>query len=185
MAPWIWTFIFLGISLLLGIMEIFVPSGGVLAFLALSALVGSIVFAFQTHLLFGSLYLFATSIGIPIFLWYAFQWWPNTMIGRRILLNPEEDPALTPNAELERLKKLVGKRGVAKSKMMLSGLIEVEGRRLNALSESVIIEPGEEIVVVSVDGINMIVRPTTKKDAPVVQPTREPEPTIDDPFAVS
>ncbi len=183
MDSWVWTFIFLGIAVLFAVLEIFVPSGGLLAFLASTVLLLSVVFAFLSHPLFGALYFFAVAVGVPVFLWHAFKWWPNTMMGRRILLNPEEDPALQPDAELERLKKLVGKRGVARCKMMLSGQIEVEGRRLNALSESTIIEVGDEVVVVSVDGINVIVRPLSKKEPKPVPPTGETEPTIEDPFA--
>jgi len=181
MDPWFWMIVFLGVAVCFAVMEVFIPSGGVLAFMAAAALLGSIVFAFLSGPLFGSLYFTAVTIGVPVFLYYAFQWWPNTAVGRRILLNPEEDPALQPNAELEHLKALAGKRGIAKSKMMLSGLIEVEGQRLNALSESAVVESGDEIIVVSVDGINVIVRPVAKKTALAVT-SEESEPTVDDPF---
>ena len=164
------------------VLEIFVPSGGLLAFMAVTTLLGSVVFAFLSGPTFGALYFVAVAIGVPIFLWHAFKWWPNTAIGRRILLNPEDDPALQPDVELERLKSLVGKRGIAKSRMMLSGLIEVEGRRLNALSESAVIENGEEIVVLSVDGINVIVRPSSPKAA-IPTASEKAVPTVEDPFA--
>ena len=183
MDSWIWTFVFLAVAFCFAVLEIFVPSGGVLALMAVSTLLASIVFAFLSGPLFGFLYFFAVTIAVPIFLWYAIKWWPNTAVGRRILLNPEEDPALRPDIELERLKTLVGKHGIAKSKMMLSGLIEVEGRRLNAISESAIIESGDEVVVVSVDGINVIVRAAAKKNSVSSLPPREAEPIIEDPFA--
>ena len=182
MDSWVWTILFLAVAVCFAFAEIFVPSGGALAFMAVATLLVSVVFAFFSGPLFGTAYFAAVTVGVPVFLWYAFNWWPNTVIGRRILLNPEEDPALQPNVELERLKTLIGKRGIARSQMMLSGLIEVEGRRLNALSESVIIEQGSEIVVVSADGINVIVRPVTKKTVASDTVSPEVEPTVEDPF---
>ena len=181
MDPWVWTLIFLLVALLFAVLEIFVPSGGVLIFMAVATLLGSVIFAFLSGPLFGSLYFFVIMIGVPVLLWYGLKWWPDTAVGRRILLNPEDDPALKPNVELENLKSLIGKHGIAKSKMMLSGLIEVEGRRLNALSESAIIETGDEVVVVSVDGINVIVRTAMGKTSVSLPPNAEP--IIEDPFA--
>jgi membrane protein implicated in regulation of membrane protease activity len=151
--------------------------------MAVTTLLVSVVFAFLSSPMFGSLYFAVITVGVPIFLWHAFKWWPNTLVGRRILLNPEEDPALQPNVELQHLKALTGKHGIAKSKMMFSGQIEVEGRRLNALSESTVVEIGDEVVVVSVDGINVIVRPVPKKTSIPDLPPKETEPTVEDPFA--
>ena len=183
MDSWLWTIVFLVAAICFAFAEIFVPAGGVLVFMAVVLLLGSVVFAFLSGPLFGTLYFVVVTVGVPIFLWHALQWWPNSTVGRRVLLNPEDDPALQPNDELERLKSLVGKHGIARSKMMLSGLIEIEGQRLNALSESAIVEIGDEIVVVSVDGINVIVRPLPKRATVSASPSKEAEPTVEDPFA--
>jgi membrane-bound serine protease (ClpP class) len=179
---WFWALIFLGLSLFFAVLEIFVPSGGILAFLSATTLLAGIVLAFQSNPLFGGLFMLGVAVSIPVFLWFAFKIFPNTIMGRRILLQPEEDPALQPNTELLALKQLVGKQGVARSKMMLSGQIEIDGKRINAISESEPIETGDSIIVTSVDGINILVR---KTDTPVnvtIDKT-EHEPTIDDPFA--
>ncbi|MDR0335720.1 MAG: hypothetical protein LBI18_01375 [Planctomycetaceae bacterium] len=181
---WFWALIFLGLSIFFGVLEIFVPSGGILAFLSATTLIAGILLAFQSSPLFGGFYMFGVAISLPIFLWFVFKILPHTIIGRRILLQPENDPALQPNMELVALKQLVGKQGVARSKMMLSGLIEVEGKRLNALSESEPLEPNDPIVVTSVDGINILVRKAADVRVNVTtEKTKTPEPTIDDPFA--
>jgi membrane-bound serine protease (ClpP class) len=183
---WYWVLIFLGLSIFFAVLEIFIPSGGILAFLSVTTLFASMVLAFQCSPLFGGIYLFGVSIGIPIFLWFAFKIWPQTVMGRRILLQPEDDPALQPDLELIALKQLVGKQGVARSKMMLSGLIEIEGKRINAISESEPLESGDAIVVTSVDGINILVRkinPPANTPQNTTTTKTEQEPTIDDPFA--
>ncbi|MDR3196321.1 MAG: hypothetical protein LBU34_00505 [Planctomycetaceae bacterium] len=179
---WFWALIFLGLSVFFAVLEIFIPSGGILAFLSVTTLFAGIILAFQCSPVFGGIYMFGVAVSIPVFLWFAFKIWPQTMMGRRILLQPEEDPALQPDPELLTLKQLVGKQGVARSKMMLSGQIEIEGKRLNAISESESLESGDLVVVTSVDGINILVR---KINAPVNVTTEktEQESTVDDPFA--
>jgi membrane-bound serine protease (ClpP class) len=177
-----WVLIFWGLSVFFAVLEIFIPSGGILAFLSVTTLLTSIVLAFQCSPVFGGMYMFGVAISIPIFLWFAFKIWPQTIMGRRILLQPEEDPALQPDPELLALKLLVGKQGVARSKMMLSGLIEINGKRLNAISESESLEPNDPIIVTSVNGINILVR---KIHVPVnvITDKTEQESTVDDPFA--
>ncbi|MDR0704250.1 MAG: hypothetical protein LBF88_04605 [Planctomycetaceae bacterium] len=133
---WFWALIFLGLSVFFAVLEVFITSGGILTFLSVTTLLTGIVLAFQCSPVWGGVYLFGVTVCIPVFLWFAFKIWPHTMMGRRILLQPEDDPALQPNTELLALKQLVGKQGMARSKMMLSGLIEIEGKRLNAISES-------------------------------------------------
>jgi membrane-bound serine protease (ClpP class) len=179
---WFWALIFLGLSLFFTVLELFVPSGGILVFLSATTLLVSVVLAFQNSPWFGGLFMLGIAVSIPVFLWFIFKIWPNTRMGHRILLQPEEDPALQPNTELMALKQLIGKRGVALSKMMLSGQIEIDGKRLNAISESESIETGNTIIVTSVDGINILVR-KINTSAHVTIDTTEQEPTIDDPFA--
>lgn len=186
MDPWFWTVIFFGLAALFAVLEFFITSGGILAFLSVAALVGSVVFAFLGNPYIGAGYVLGIAVGVPVLIWYLFKWWPDTAMGRQIMLDPETDPALQPDTELLARKELVGKRGVAKSKMMLSGLVEVEGKRLNAVSEMEPIEPGEEIVVVRVDGIDLLVRkalPMTAGDAEENPEIEGEVEAIVDPFA--
>lgn len=183
MDPWIWTLIFLGLAVVFAVLEIFIASGGILAFVSIAVLLTSVVFAFMDNIVFGGLYTAGLIIGCPILLWYAFRWWPESTMGRRIMLNPEEDPALQPDAELEARKQLVGKRGVARSKMMLSGQIEIDGKRYGAISDSETVEPGEAVVVVSVDGVNILVRKVDDKEVVAEEKPAEEIDAVEDPFA--
>jgi membrane-bound serine protease (ClpP class) len=179
-----WTIIWFLLSLFFAVLEIFVPSGGLLAFLSVSTLIISAVFAFYYHPLFGSGYLVALMIFVPFFLWWAVRFFPKTFMGRRIILNPD---GVQPNPKLESIKTFIGKAGVAKSKMMLSGLVEINGQKLNAVSESETIEVGEEIIAVRADGVNLLVRkfrpPNVSSQKMVVLETAEIPEDLEDPFA--
>ena len=183
MDPWLWTVIFFGLAILFAFLEFFVTSGGILAFLAVAALVGSVVFAFMGNPMAGAGYVGGVAVGVPVLLWFLFKWWPNTLMGRQIMLDPETDPALAPDEELLARKQLIGKHGVAKSKMVLSGLVEVEGKRLNAISETESVEPGEEIVVVRVDGIDVLVRKVPPVSVDAAAKSSDEVEAVEDPFA--
>jgi membrane-bound ClpP family serine protease len=53
----------------------------------------------------------------------------------------------------------VGKIGQAKSMMLPSGAVLVEGRTIDAVSEGMPIEPGQVVRVIEVRGTRVIVRP--------------------------
>jgi len=179
MYPVLWTFLFLGAAFVVAVLEVFLPSGGIFGVLALAFLITSIVFAFQANVFFGSFYTLFVCLLVPVFIWGALRIWPNTWIGRRILLEPGEDPALVPNEEQQSLKQLIGKQGIAKSKMLLGGLIEIEGNRYSAVSDAEPIESGEPVSVIRIEGTCVIVRKShlTKTVVPLADP-----PPIEDPF---
>ncbi|MDR1479489.1 MAG: NfeD family protein [Planctomycetaceae bacterium] len=186
---WLWSFACLGVGIFWGVLEVFVPSGGVLSFLMLVAIIGGIVFAFLQNTFFGAIYMFSIALLLPFLIWAAVLIWPHTMIGRRILINPEEDPALQPNSRLLALKKLVGKRGIARSKMIFSGQIEIDGCKYNAISDIESLEPDTPIVVIGLDGTTLLVHRAeeTINDQEIINlekttPNNIPE-TIYDPFA--
>jgi len=179
MYPVLWTFLFFGLAIIVAVLEMFLPSSGILAVLAIAFLITSIVLSFQADIVFGSFYTLITCCLVPVFLWTALTIWPNTWVGRRILLEPEEDPALVPDEEQQSLKQLIGKQGLAKSKMLLVGLIEIENKRYNAVSDAEPIEPGEVVSVIRIEGTSIIVR---KSNVPASMTTAETAPLVD-PFA--
>jgi len=174
--PVLWTFLFLCLAFVVALLEVFLPSAGLFAVLAIAFLITSIVFSFQADIVFGSLYTLFICLLVPLFLWAAISFWPNTWIGRRILLTPEDDPALFPDEEQQSLKQLVGKHGLAMSKMLLGGLIEIEGKRYSAVSDAEPIESGEMVRVFRIEGTSVIVRKSNV-------PQNAESPSLEDPFA--
>lgn len=179
MAPWAWTVILFFAACLLALLELFIPSGGLLGIMAFLALAGSIVFSFMLHPLYGAAYIAILLVIVPLFIWRLIDWWPRTFIGRRVLLDQEDDPALETTEEKERFRSLIGRLGLTKSRMMPSGVIEIDGIRYDAVTDGTPLDPGKPIVVVRADGINIIVR-ETKETASSVSKTLPRE--IEDPF---
>ena len=181
MSPWVWTIIFVFGGLLFAVLELFLPSGGILAFFSLAAFCAAVVFAFHQGIEFGLAFLGILMIGLPVLVWQLFMIWPHTPIGRRMLLEPDDDPALQPDPEKDIHQNLPGKTGVAQSRMMPSGIVLLEGIKYDALSEGEPIDPGTPVVVVQANKLNIVVRAVSATTIPI-QKSIEEAPVVPDPF---
>ena len=162
-AALIWGVLLLAVSIVLLALELFVPSGGLIAVLAAIAALGSILAFYRYDTTWGlvatGMYLVLGPIGIV----YGFKWWIHSPMGRRMILggNNEADP-LDPDspeaissehARQERaaqLRQLIGARGVALTSLRPVGAVKIEGQRIDALAESGVIESGTPIVVTEI-----------------------------------
>ncbi|HEY2838405.1 MAG TPA: NfeD family protein, partial [Pirellulales bacterium] len=107
----------------------------------------------------GFLFLTVTAVALPVTLMMAFRWWPKTPMGRRILLDvPKSEEVLPDSPERRWLRQMVGRVGVAKSLMLPSGAIEVDGHTIDALTEGTSIEAGQRVRVIAVSGNRVLVR---------------------------
>jgi len=157
MDPLVWATLLLVVGLTLVLLEILVPSGGMLGFLSISSLVGGVILAFYHRgAQVGFLFLTIAVVGVPAAIALGFRWWPKTPMGRRILLEvPSSEDVLPDNP----LRSLVGKYGVAKTVMLPSGAVVIDGRSIDALSEGESIEAGQRVQVIEVHGNRVVVRP--------------------------
>ncbi|HUY92202.1 MAG TPA: NfeD family protein [Pirellulales bacterium] len=165
--PLAWAALLLLIGLGLVILEVFVPSGGVIGFLSIVSVLSAISLAFYRGAWYGLSFLGAAVIALPIVLAAALRWWPETPMGRRVLLEaPTSEDVLPDSLQRRSLKALVGRIGEAKSLMLPSGSVLIDGLTVDALSEGVAIEKGQWVQVVEVRGTRVVVRPTDKPPSP-------------------
>lgn len=79
-------------------------------------------------------------------------------VGRRLILETGLDAvkgyASTPEADL----RLLGKRGRASSPLHPAGIAVIEGQRVDVVSDGDLIDPGEPIEVIRVDGNRVVVK---------------------------
>jgi membrane-bound ClpP family serine protease len=159
-TPLTWAIVLLLLGLGLVLLEVFVPSGGVIGVLAVLAVMGSVVMAFYAGPMTGMTFLLLSLVAMPAAFAFAVKVWPDTPLGRRILIKvPTSEEVLPDDPERRLLQELVGKVGRAKSLMLPSGAAEIAGRTVDAISEGVTIEPGTLIRVVEVRGKRVVVRP--------------------------
>jgi membrane-bound ClpP family serine protease len=182
MSLWLWAILLLILGTGFALMEVFFPSAGILGFLSAVSLLAAVVMGFYHSTFAGLLILLGAAIGLPTTVILGFKYWPKTAMGRRILLmGPSSEDVLPASSERDYLKSLIGHTGRAKSKMLLSGVIVVDGRTIDAVSESMPIEIGQAVRVVQVRGHGVVVRPVDESAAPA-PPTDPLKQVYDDPF---
>jgi len=168
MDPLVWSVLLLLLGLALVCIEVFVPSGGILGFLSIASLMAGIILAFYHRgPEVGFLFLVVTAVALPAALVLAFRYWPKTPMGRRLLLEVPSGEAVRPDSpKRQQLRQLVGKVGVAKSLMMPSGAVLIDGATIDALSEGMSIEAGQRVQVIEVRGTRVLVRPVDENQRP-------------------
>lgn len=186
MDLWAWAILLLVIGLALAVLELFIPSSGLLAFLSACAIVGSIVLGFRYSPVVGILMLIVALVGVPVVVSVGLHYWPRTAMGRKILLTaPASEEVLPDDPRKKTLKSLVGQVGRAKSKMLPGGVITFDGRTIDAISEGMAIEPGQAVRIIEVRANRVVVRPVEEETAafnpgdPLSQPV---DSVVPDPF---
>jgi len=178
-----WAALLLVLGLLLVVMEVFVPSAGMLGTLAALSVLGSIAMAFRAGWLAGATFLLMAAVVVPISVSMALRVWPHTPMGKRLLLTVPKAEELKPdNEQLRMLKSLIGQVGRARSPMLPAGAVEIGDQMINAQSSGLPIDPGQWVRVVDVRGSCVIVRALTPEEKPAERQDELSKPAEIDPF---
>jgi membrane-bound ClpP family serine protease len=172
----------LGVVMLLA--EVLLPTGGILVVVSLLFFgIGvSIIFARGTTTE-AVVSLAALAVGLPAAGYVAVATYRRMAIGAELEEGSASPPLVVPGlAELEALKNRTGK---TVSPMRPSGTVEFDGRRVDAMTEGVMLDSGVWVRCLEVKGGKVIVRQMegppdladlTPGAAPVAPPVAPPEP---------
>lgn len=149
------------LAIVLAVGELFIPTGGALFVIAaILDLIGLLMVFLYGDWYLGFGVLVAEAILLPLLTILGLYLWPRTPWGRRMIVSgqPDEDKLVAfPGGEgIERLKGRIGK---AVSVLRPAGVVEFEGRRIDCISEGVLIEPETWVRCIDVKGATVIVRP--------------------------
>jgi membrane-bound ClpP family serine protease len=187
MNPALWIFLLVAVGLALILLEVFVPSGGVLGLLSVVALGAGVITTFIEHgPLAGVAVLTSVFVAVPVVLMAAFRWFPLTPLGRRVLPQPPDADDVMPDAaNRARLRGLVGRFGRVTSELLPWGTIEIDGGRIDAVSDGGPIALGTAVEAVGVQARAVVVRAVGPQpeavDAQPPEPAAHPEPAGEPP----
>jgi membrane-bound serine protease (ClpP class) len=153
-------YILIALGLLLLAAELFLYSG-ILFVISLSAIIGGVALTFfYGDTSTGVLTLIAVFIILPVLSSAILHYGPKTRIGRRMFqTGPEEDATVATmpvNLELEQLR---GHYGRSVSALRPAGVVDFDGRRIDVITEGMMVEPGTYVRCIDVKAGKVIVRP--------------------------
>lgn len=142
--------------------EFFVPSGGVLGVAAAVAALTAIVIAFTHSFTFGLTIVLVLMVTTPVLFILIVRIWPKTAVGRNMLNRQVDsrmpDPPEPKTLDGVPLSSLVGRIGVARTHLLPSGQIVVDGHKANAVSSGQPIDADSPVWVTRCVGSQLQVR---------------------------
>lgn len=158
----VWGFILLAAAVLITVIEIFVPTGGVLALVSVVVAGAGVVCLWQVDGYWGLGGLLGSVVLLPTIFISGVTLWTSTKAGRRAIGMPSDE-----ELEARRMKDLsarkardsvIGKEGVVLTELRPVGTIDLDGKRVDALAEVGFIPAGTRVRVTSVDSTEVKVR---------------------------
>lgn len=158
----LWGLGLLGAAILLVILEVFVPSAGVITAAAVVVAIAGVVCLFVYETMWGVAGTLSIAVLGPLVGFGALQLWRHTPLGRKMIGVPsdEEAEAQREAAQRERDRQLalLGAEGVALTDLRPVGVIRVGDQRMDALAQTFMIPAGSKVKVVHVEGSQIKVR---------------------------
>jgi membrane-bound serine protease (ClpP class) len=143
--------------------ELFIPTGGVLFVLSVSSIAVGVALVFRYNTTAGLCALVGVFLALPTIGGLLMHLWPRTPVGRRFFLAaPAEDAtmaSLPVNLELEQLK---GRFGRTLSSLRPAGVVDFDGRRIDTITEGMMVDPGQWVRCIDVRAGKVIVRPVDR-----------------------
>lgn len=152
---------------LLLIAEMFIPSHGVLALVATATAVAGIVVLFTSgNPAWGVIGMMVVVVLGPLTGGFMLKIWPDTALGRRLIhgegsVDRDKITSAAQSEAMRTLDALIGSSGRAVTDLRPSGVVEIEGKRYDALAETVAIDAGQPILVSSAGFGTLKVRPAS------------------------
>ena len=160
MDPITLAYILIAVGVLLVVAELFIPTGFVLVVIgACCALVGvGLLFSYGS-METAVMALLSLCVGGPLLGGFLFYLWPYSPMGRKLIKAAEQDNTVASMAANMELENLRGKVGRSVSSLRPSGIALFDGRRIDVITEGMLVESGQWVKCVEVRANKVVVRP--------------------------
>lgn len=140
------------LAIIVFLVDLFIPTGGVLIGVTGVLAIGAIVLAFMHSVSTGVWMVIGTFLAIPLMFWAFVELWPKTPVGKRLIVTPEKaEEYVWSDAKNSDPKELVGALGTVVAELLPSGIVKVQDRKYEAITQGAPIEKGKTVKVVGLD----------------------------------
>jgi membrane-bound serine protease (ClpP class) len=144
--------------------ELIFPSG-ILSALALAAIAIGVALTFSQDMTIGLITLLVVFVALPVLGSFVLHYWPKTPIGKRLILqSPGAEATLASTPENQELEQLIGRYGQTVSDLRPSGVTNFDGKRVDTITEGMMVDTGQWVRCIDVRAGRVIVRPVEKPD---------------------
>lgn len=158
----VWGMVLIAAALLLFVLEIFVPSAGLIFLTATTLAIAGVVCLWRHDPVWGISGLLSTLVLAPTLFFVTLNLWRHTSMGRRALGVKSEEELDAERAKREEEAKerlaILGAIGTVITDLRPVGVVEIDGKRYDALSESVLVPAGRRVRVTVVEPHQIKVR---------------------------
>ena len=151
------TIILFAIGLLLLLAEVFlIPGFGLAGIGGIAAILASIFLTFGN--IVQATYSILIALGVSVVGFFLLiKYIPSTRTWRKFVLSTEQKKELGYTVGTKDLKRLTGKEGIAITPLRPSGIVEVNGKKLNALTRGEYVDSNTKIKIISIEGNKIVV----------------------------
>lgn len=156
----IWGLILLTLAFAVVVVDMFLPTAGILAAVALVLAIGGVVCLFRYDTTWGVIGSLLVVVGGPGLFVVGFKLMPHTPVGKRLILGDQagendQPPPVTGTV----LEKLIGSEGMVVTDLRPVGTVRIGDSKFDAVSETTLIRAGATVRVTATDGLSLKVRP--------------------------
>lgn len=147
------------LALVIFVIDLMIPSGGVLVGVTGLLILGSVYCAFLHSVSTGIWMIIATCLSMPLMFWLFLEIWPRTPMGKRLIVEPTpaDEFVWSDAGEAGTATTLLNAIGITLSEMLPSGLVQIGDKTFEAFSESGPIEKGAQVKVMRLDVGRLVV----------------------------
>lgn len=155
-----WVLLFIAIGLVLVFFEVLVP-GGVLGVLAFASFVtAAILVGSETgNVFYGILTMLGIAVVVVILVILQLKLMGRGPWRKKFYL---EAASAGKSQEPVAGEEVIGKQGITVTRLTPSGVIEIEGKRIDAFSQSGFLEKGVAVMVEKIESFHVVVRKVEK-----------------------
>jgi len=157
MPVWLpFTLIVIGIAAIL--LELFLPSFGVIGIAGAGCLIAAVVLAYRNlGVTMGTVLLLSTLVAVPSLVFAGLKLFPKTFVGKWLILWDRQSGEYRASGEGVPAD-LADREGVSLTDLRPSGTARIGERKLSVVTEGEYIGKGESVKVIAVEGSRVVVK---------------------------